>query len=207
MIIEAHSTLHTGAVAIDDIIIKYGYCAGTCSTLPSTARVACGPSAVTKTSCESTYDCCFDESKPIFPCCFYHPSSCKSIPVNERVQCGNLKISESACKHQGCCFDHNTVGIAKVHCYNSPISPTNPPTTVGPRTTPVPSQYDCTFETDLCNFINLKNDDFDWKRHQGSTTTRDTGPDADHTSQDSEGMNCIHFGYYFIVNIRITLCR
>ncbi|CAF4840990.1 unnamed protein product, partial [Rotaria sp. Silwood1] len=49
----------------------------------------------------------------------------------------------------------------------------------------------CTFEEDLCNWINGQNglvDDFDWLRNSGSTPTVGTGPSIDHTLGTSNGM-------------------
>ncbi|XP_052216260.1 MAM domain-containing glycosylphosphatidylinositol anchor protein 2-like isoform X2 [Dreissena polymorpha] len=38
----------------------------------------------------------------------------------------------------------------------------------------------CTFDADLCQWTQAKNDDFDWTRHTGSTPTDGTGPTTDH---------------------------
>ncbi|XP_077865040.1 MAM and LDL-receptor class A domain-containing protein 2-like [Saccoglossus kowalevskii] len=49
------------------------------------------------------------------------------------------------------------------------------------------TQYDCTFEEDLCTWRQDDTDDFDWTRHKGSTQTLYTGPTVDHTLGTSEG--------------------
>ncbi|CAF4086941.1 unnamed protein product, partial [Rotaria sordida] len=54
-----------------------------------------------------------------------------------------------------------------------------------------PDSEVCTFEEDLCNWINGQNgvvDDFDWLRNSGSTPTIGTGPSIDHTLGTSNGM-------------------
>lgn len=42
----------------------------------------------------------------------------------------------------------------------------------------------CTFEEDLCSWLNAQNgvlDEFDWLRNSGATPSIGTGPDIDHT--------------------------
>ena len=49
----------------------------------------------------------------------------------------------------------------------------------------------CTFQEDLCNWINGQNgvvDDFDWLRNSGSTPSFGTGPTVDHTLGTPEGV-------------------
>ncbi|XP_046559779.1 MAM and LDL-receptor class A domain-containing protein 1-like [Haliotis rubra] len=40
----------------------------------------------------------------------------------------------------------------------------------------------CSFDNDMCGWTQMKNDDFDWTRHQGSTASSGTGPLLDHTT-------------------------
>ena len=40
----------------------------------------------------------------------------------------------------------------------------------------------CDFETGLCEFYQVRGDQFDWTRRRGATLTRETGPSRDHTS-------------------------
>ena len=50
-------------------------------------------------------------------------------------------------------------------------------------------------ERDICGMINIQTgDDFDWKRHRGTTNTADTGPAGDHTSGN---------GIYFLIIFNI----
>ncbi|XP_038071819.1 MAM and LDL-receptor class A domain-containing protein 1-like [Patiria miniata] len=54
-------------------------------------------------------------------------------------------------------------------------------------TVPLPA-LNCDFDSNnLCQFINSKNDDFDWTLYKDTTPSVDTGPDADHTTRNSSG--------------------
>ena len=47
----------------------------------------------------------------------------------------------------------------------------------------------CDFESDRCTWTNtLKEDDFDWIVSKGSTPSGSTGPAADHTKRNGDGM-------------------
>lgn len=46
----------------------------------------------------------------------------------------------------------------------------------------------CTFESGLCTFSQLQDDDFDWTRKAGSTPTAKTGPARDHTLNTNSGL-------------------
>lgn len=45
----------------------------------------------------------------------------------------------------------------------------------------------CNFETDFCDWTNLDDDEFDWKRDRGGTSSGNTGPGTDHTTKTNEG--------------------
>ncbi|XP_013382843.1 MAM and LDL-receptor class A domain-containing protein 1-like [Lingula anatina] len=46
----------------------------------------------------------------------------------------------------------------------------------------------CSFESGmLCTWVQMHNDNFDWKIRQGHTPSLDTGPMADHTYQNASG--------------------
>lgn len=45
----------------------------------------------------------------------------------------------------------------------------------------------CDFEFGLCGWQQLTNDQFDWQRHRGPTSTYGTGPSADHTKGTNSG--------------------
>eukprot|EP00794_Sanderia_malayensis_P018883 gene18883-20784_t len=59
----------------------------------------------------------------------------------------------------------------------NPMKPTQKPT-VKPDTTPLLS---CTFESDVCNWQQAKDDKFDWTRRSGSTPSSGTGPSSSAT--------------------------
>ena len=44
----------------------------------------------------------------------------------------------------------------------------------------------CDFETDTCGWTQSGADDFDWTRHNGNTSSPNTGPDGDHTDPTGE---------------------
>ncbi|XP_030849919.1 MAM and LDL-receptor class A domain-containing protein 1-like [Strongylocentrotus purpuratus] len=74
-----------------------------------------------------------------------------------------------------------------------------PTTTPVPPTTPPPSgTQSCDFERDFCDFVQATDDDFDWRREQGSTLTSNTGPSADHTVGDALGYYIYTESTFFI---------
>ena len=66
-------------IAIDDIMFSDGYCVGLCSSVNAFKRVDCGYVGISKATCVGLRRCCWDDSVPNVPFCFYHPSACKSI--------------------------------------------------------------------------------------------------------------------------------
>ena len=50
----------------------------------------------------------------------------------------------------------------------------------------------CDFEKDYCTYMNIPNDDFDWTRNNGQTSSYYTGPDTDHTLGNQ-------YGYYAFI--------
>ena len=53
---------------------------------------------------------------------------------------------------------------------------------------PCPPPGDCNFEGGTCTWVNVpKTDDFDWLRGSGSTTSFNTGPPTDHTTNSAAG--------------------
>uniref|UniRef100_K1QMS6 MAM domain-containing protein n=1 Tax=Magallana gigas TaxID=29159 RepID=K1QMS6_MAGGI len=60
--------------------------------------------------------------------------------------------------------------------------------TVSPGATPSPSSVTCDFESsNLCEWKNDKTDNFDWTWKSGSTSTTNTGPTNDHTTNTASG--------------------
>jgi len=85
------------------------------------------------------------------------------------------------------------VNVANGWCAYSPanaqpasVTTTQPPTTASTAATatppPNPQSVTCDFEAGLCSWTQLHDDNFDWTRHQGSTSSTNTGPSGDHTS-------------------------
>ncbi|PIK60268.1 putative MAM and LDL-receptor class A domain-containing protein 1 isoform X2 [Apostichopus japonicus] len=52
----------------------------------------------------------------------------------------------------------------------------------------------CDFQNGLCDWTQLNDDDFDWRRNKGGTGTDNTGPDYDHTTGTVDG-------YYIYIEI------
>ena len=46
---------------------------------------------------------------------------------------------------------------------------------------------DCNFERDLCEWTQMRNDQFDWLRIRGKTKSSGTGPNNDHTFKNRSG--------------------
>jgi len=53
----------------------------------------------------------------------------------------------------------------------------------------VPTIYDCTFEVDFCSWTSRADGVLNWTRNQGSTTTFETGPLFDVTTQSGTNIN------------------
>ncbi|XP_019645259.1 PREDICTED: uncharacterized protein LOC109486004 [Branchiostoma belcheri] len=49
------------------------------------------------------------------------------------------------------------------------------------------SPFDCFFESNLCNWTQFVDDEFDWTRRQGPTDSMHTGPTVDHTMGTDQG--------------------
>ncbi|XP_062504073.1 MAM and LDL-receptor class A domain-containing protein 2-like [Corticium candelabrum] len=58
----------------------------------------------------------------------------------------------------------------------------------------------CNFDVDKCGFVDEDNDNFDWSRQNGGTSSLDTGPPNDHTTGTSQG-------YYMYVETSGTNLR
>lgn len=73
----------------------------------------------------------------------------------------------------------------------------------------------CDFDVDKCGYVDEDNDNFDWSRQKGATSSLNTGPSNDHTSGTSRGMtscdDCVtsfetscFIGYYMYVETSPT---
>ena len=45
----------------------------------------------------------------------------------------------------------------------------------------LPTSFNCDFETNMCGLTQARDDNFDWTRHKGATSSRGTGPSTDYT--------------------------
>ncbi|EDO39626.1 predicted protein, partial [Nematostella vectensis] len=54
----------------------------------------------------------------------------------------------------------------------------------------------CNFDSDLCGFLQLSGDNFDWVKRSGSTPSGETGPTSDHTSGSAHIPPISAPGYY-----------
>ncbi|VDI19167.1 Hypothetical predicted protein [Mytilus galloprovincialis] len=86
-------------------------------------------------------------------------------------------------------------------------TPVIPASTIAPVTlipskctntaTSVDSPINCDFEkVDICNYMEDKNNNIDWRRHTGMTSSLNTGPSADHTTSQ---------GYYMYIETSVAL--
>ena len=51
----------------------------------------------------------------------------------------------------------------------------------------------CNFDVSMCDFVQDKNDKFDWTRRKGATPSSGTGPSGDHTSGKGKLIKVDHF--------------
>lgn len=104
-----------------------------------------------------------------------------------RQDCGYVGITSVQCQSRGCCWDNSVPNVP--WCFHGPTKPTPFPTMPAPPTTQPPSKWDCTFEKDFCNWNNSKEDDFNWSRQSGGTSSVGTGPTSDHTTGSQKGQH------------------
>ena len=53
----------------------------------------------------------------------------------------------------------------------------------------------------------MKDDQFDWRRHNGKTTSVNTGPSVDHTLGTSKNVAlCIYLSVYMSICLSVCLC-
>ncbi|CAF0847412.1 unnamed protein product, partial [Rotaria sordida] len=85
------------------------------------------------------------------------------------------------------------IDIRDSYCGTNPSMATvtilTTPQTITRPTTPfqIPSIYDCTFEVDFCSWTHLTDGSLNWTRNQGATTSFETGPQFDVTTQTNQG--------------------
>ncbi|XP_061173555.1 MAM and LDL-receptor class A domain-containing protein 2-like [Saccostrea echinata] len=82
------------------------------------------------------------------------------------------------------------IAIDDVLISASPCSATTPTPAISMATTPAvfpKTAVDCDFETGLCSWNQDVGDDFNWSIKNGTTSSGNTGPTADHTLQNNLG--------------------
>ncbi|KAJ8022250.1 MAM and LDL-receptor class A domain-containing protein 2 [Holothuria leucospilota] len=88
------------------------------------------------------------------------------------LDCGN----SFKCENDGVCIPYS-----KVCDYSNNCASRSDENCFG-TTTPAPTKLNCTFEYDTCGYYQRYDDEFDWTRHRGSTSSDNTGPTGDHTT-------------------------
>ncbi|KAJ8022472.1 MAM and LDL-receptor class A domain-containing protein 2 [Holothuria leucospilota] len=129
--------------------------------------------------------------------CYGYESSLSDCPHNG--------FGQHDCSHYEdagvVCGDSNTTATSPIHgslttpmCYCDSLCVQfndccdyceDATTTISPTqytTVPSPTQLNCTFDYGTCGYYQRSDDDFDWTRHQYSTSSVDTGPSGDHTT-------------------------
>ena len=61
----------------------------------------------------------------------------------------------------------------------------------------------CNFDGSMCGFTQDKNDQFDWTRQRGSTTSGGTGPSGDHTG-NGKILFCVALSYIIMLMIIVV---
>ncbi|XP_067654505.1 MAM and LDL-receptor class A domain-containing protein 2-like [Haliotis asinina] len=82
-----------------------------------------------------------------------------------------------------------TPGKARPPGQTTPAS-TTPRSTYPPTATSLPGTINCNFESNMCGWTQATNDQFDWTRQKGTTSSSGTGPGSDHTTSK---------GYYIFI--------
>ncbi|XP_067654295.1 MAM and LDL-receptor class A domain-containing protein 1-like isoform X2 [Haliotis asinina] len=90
----------------------------------------------------------------------------------------DIKLIDGSCSQQVIPTNGKTPAATTATTKPTSSSPRTSTTYVSPSSKPVT----CNFDNDMCSWIQMKNDDFDWTRHQGTTSSYGTGPHGDHTT-------------------------
>ncbi|XP_072176476.1 MAM and LDL-receptor class A domain-containing protein 2-like [Diadema setosum] len=94
------------------------------------------------------------------------------------VSVGECGVGESQCA-SGECYDTSRRCDYTVDCCDL--------TDETPTTCAALGYTMCDFETDLCEWTQMTNDEFDWRRISGGTGSDGTGPGNDHTTRSNSG--------------------
>ncbi|XP_013393211.1 MAM and LDL-receptor class A domain-containing protein 1 [Lingula anatina] len=138
---------------------------------------------------------------------------------------GDIALDDTSLSTQGCGI---SPAGARPSSFTTTPTPATTTVTVPPST--APNSFNCSFEYGLCGWKQLQNDQFDWTRVKGSTSSTLTGPANDHTTGSkyvyiessrprvqgdnamlqSEVLNgssqCLHF-WYHMYGVNIGLLR
>ncbi|XP_013393210.1 MAM and LDL-receptor class A domain-containing protein 2-like, partial [Lingula anatina] len=90
---------------------------------------------------------------------------------------GDIALDDTSLSTQGCGI---SPAGARPSSFTTTPTPATTTVTVPPST--APNSFNCSFEYGLCGWKQLQNDQFDWTRVKGSTSSTLTGPANDHTT-------------------------
>ncbi|XP_068547552.1 IgGFc-binding protein-like isoform X6 [Anas acuta] len=177
----------------------------------------CGPTTETPPSCSpsaeeaANKECAIltQPGGPFQPChavlppetyfesCVY--DHCATNGSTEQL-CNALGAYAAACAEAGVAvgdWSAGTVCGSTVPPTSTPLpgTTTQPPHTTSPATSTgmfnSSCNFNCTFDVDLCEWVQEASSSIDWTRHKGPTPSPDTGPSFDHTTGD---------GYYIYLH-------
>ncbi|XP_068547551.1 IgGFc-binding protein-like isoform X5 [Anas acuta] len=135
--------------------------------------------------------------KTYFESCVY--DHCATNGSTEQL-CNALGAYAAACAEAGVAlgdWSAGTVCGSTVPPTSTPLpgTTTQPPHTTSPATSTgmfnSSCNFNCTFDVDLCEWVQEASSSIDWTRHKGPTPSPDTGPSFDHTTGD---------GYYIYLH-------
>ncbi|KAM3910354.1 IgGFc-binding protein-like, partial [Leptodactylus fuscus] len=180
----------------------YNACASACpaTCLDQSAPNNCNKPCTDSCECDNGFVLSGSTCVPVSDCgCFYDGKYYQKNEIFWRGECESLCTCEGNnlvnCVDQSCspneiCQVQNGV---KTCVPKVTTTPTTTTTTLPP--TPDACNLDCSFDVDVCNWKQSKNDDMDWIRWRGATPSLLTGPSFDHTTGD---------GYYLYIDGRFS---
>ncbi|XP_031975843.1 LOW QUALITY PROTEIN: IgGFc-binding protein-like [Corvus moneduloides] len=133
--------------------------------------------------------------KTYFESCVY--DQCATGGSTEQL-CNDLGAYAAACAEAGIALGDWSAGTVCAPTTSPPLpgTTTRPPhttTSQSPGTSTAPPtdcNFACTFDKDLCGWVQADSSSIDWIRNKGPTPTPNTGPSSDHTTGE---------GYYIFL--------